>query len=373
MTRDTAWEQFLAEYYRYQRAPRGNLVGSILADCPAPGSALEGVTVTACQAGTGDLLGAAVTEPDGSYTIRSLLADDYTVAPVLPLGYDLATAGTTVTLPGGTVSGIDLTLNCTGESNNPSGAAYWRRAIRALTGGCGRILVGAAEYCLYLDAIDTHFTGKGIDVYAPPALSACDQKLSIARDLLHPFPPVTVTGAARCQLMALLLNVAAGNTRTSDVISKDGATVSQAIIHCHDVLGVRPVSALVIAALVNNGCTIPQGWIPLSTPRIAFVSPMQARETPGDTPLAVSVSPNPFNPTTTISITVPQRSHVTLSIYDVAGRRVNTLVDRTIERGVERIVWHGRDTSGNPVGTGVYFYRVRAGGIVSAGKLLLLK
>jgi hypothetical protein len=373
LTRDTAWNDFLLTYYQYQRAPRGTLAGSIVADCPTPGSPLEGVTVTACQTGTGDLLGAAVSEHDGSYRIKNLVADDYAVEVIPPLGYDMATGGTNVTLPGGNISGVDLALSCTGESNNPSGVAYWKRAIRAATGGCGKVLVDAAEFCAYLDAIDAHFTSKDIDVYAPPAPSTCDEKLAIAKDLLSPFPPVKMAGVARRHLMALLLNVAAGNIRTSDVISKDGATVSQAITHCHDLLSNRPVVALVITALINNGCTIPRGWIPLSTPKIAFTPPMQPGDTPEEVSLSVSASPNPFNPATTISFTVPQSSHVTLSIYDIAGRRINTLVERTMERGLERVVWYGRDTHGNPVSSGVYFYRVKAGDAVAIGKILLLK
>ncbi|UCG52428.1 MAG: T9SS type A sorting domain-containing protein [Candidatus Latescibacterota bacterium] len=373
LTRDTSWDEFLLEYYRYQRAPRGRLAGSVVADCPTAGSPLEGVTVTACQASTGDLLGAAVSEHDGSYEIRGLVADDYTVEAVPPLGYDLATRGVNVTLRGGGISGVDLALSCTGESNNPSGVAYWKRAIRAATGGGGQALVDAAEFCAYLDAIDAHFTSKGINVYAPPAASKCDVKLAIAADLLNPLPPVKTAGVARCHLMAMLLNVAAGNIRTSDVISKDGATVSQAITHCHDLLSIRPVDALVIANLINNGCTVPRGWIPLSTPQIAFTPPLQSGETSREASLSVSVSPNPFNPTTTISFTVPQSSHVTLSIYDIAGRRIKTLVDRTMERGLKRAVWDGRDTYGNPVSSGVYFYRVKGGGAVAIGKILLLK
>jgi flagellar hook assembly protein FlgD len=64
---------------------------------------------------------------------------------------------------------------------------------------------------------------------------------------------------------------------------------------------------------------------------------------------------------------------VTLSIYDIAGHRISTLVDQTMERGLARIVWDGRDTYGNPVGSGVYFYRITTDEAVAAGKLLLLK
>jgi hypothetical protein len=331
------------------------------------------VTVTACQASTGDLLGAAVTVDDGSYEIENLVADDYIVEAITPLGYAMATGGTNVTLPGGGVSGVDLALNCTGESNNPSGLAYWKRAVRAATGESDQTFVDATEFCAYLDAIDAHFTSEGINVYAPPAASECDVKLAIAADLLNPIPPVKTAGGARCRLMALLLNVAAGNIRTSDPISKDGATVSQAITHCHDLLNIRPVDALVIANLINNGCAVPRGWIPLSTPHIVFAPPAHSEETPREASLSVSVSPNPFNPATTITFTVPRRSHVTLSIYDINGRRVDTLVDRMMERGLERAVWNGRDTRGSQVSSGVYFYRVKASDAVSIGKILLLK
>jgi hypothetical protein len=373
LARDTAWDEFLKTYFQYSSAPRGDLAGEVVADCPTPGSPLEGVTVTAHQASTGDLLGAAVSESDGSYEIRDLVADDYTVSAILPLGYDLATGGTNVTLPGGSISGVDLALSCTGESNNPSRLAYWRRALRAATGGCGEILIDPSEICAYLDDIDAHFTSKGIDIYAPPAPSSCDGKLAIAMNLLCPLPPVKVAGVARCHLMAILLNVAAGNIRTSEVIGKNGATVSQAITHCYNLLSSRPAGALVIAVLINNGCIVPRDLIPLSTPNIAFTSPMQSGKAPREASISVSVSPNPFNPTTTITFTIPQSSHVTLSIYDIAGRRVNTLVDRMMERGSDRVVWNGRDAYGNPVSSGFYFYRVKAGDAVAIGKILLIK
>lgn len=373
LTRDTRWDEFIAEFVDYETRRRGTLTGSIVADCPTPGSPLEGVTVTACQFRTGDILGAAVSDYDGSYKIKGLVVEYYTVSAIAPLGYEMTTGGTNVILTGGTVSGVDVALSCTGESNNPSGVAYWKRAIRAAMGGGGETLVEAAEMCTYLDAIDAHFTSKGIDVYAPAALSGCDEKLSIAAELLYPPPPVTTDGVARCHLMALLLNVSAGNIRTNDVISKDGATVSQAITFCHELLSTRPVDALVIANLINNGCAVPPGRIPLSTPQIVFAPPKQPGAPPGEARLSVSVSPNPFNPATTISFTVPQSSHVTLSIYDIAGRRVNTLVDEAMERGLERVVWNGRDSYGNPVSSGVYFYRVKAGEAVAIGKILLLK
>jgi len=69
--------------------------------------------------------------------------------------------------------------------------------------------------------------------------------------------------------------------------------------------------------------------------------------------------PNPFNPSTTISFTVPQGGgHVTLTVFDVVGRRVATLLDRRVNGGVRSVSWDGHDRSGGEVASGVYFYRL---------------
>ncbi len=78
--------------------------------------------------------------------------------------------------------------------------------------------------------------------------------------------------------------------------------------------------------------------------------------------------PNPFNPTTTIQFALPERSRVTLRIYDVTGNLVQTLVDRQMPAGVHREEW---DAIG--VASGVYFYRIDARGFVQTKKLVLLK
>jgi M6 family metalloprotease-like protein len=83
--------------------------------------------------------------------------------------------------------------------------------------------------------------------------------------------------------------------------------------------------------------------------------------------------PNPFNPITNITFTVPGRAHTTLSIYNIEGRLVKRLVDTEFEGGVKTITWNGTDSQGNPVSSGVYFYRLRAGGNVMTRKMILLK
>jgi hypothetical protein len=84
--------------------------------------------------------------------------------------------------------------------------------------------------------------------------------------------------------------------------------------------------------------------------------------------------PNPFNPTTMIEYQVAGGPiHVRIDVYDVAGRHIKTLVDAHQTAGIQRAVWDGRNSAGQRVSTGVYFYRMRAGRFEQTRKMLLLQ
>jgi hypothetical protein len=83
--------------------------------------------------------------------------------------------------------------------------------------------------------------------------------------------------------------------------------------------------------------------------------------------------PNPFNPTTSISFTVPARSRVRLDVYDVEGRHVKTLFDDMIEAGTRSARWDGTNERGDQVGSGVYFYQLRTAETLLTRKMVLLK
>ncbi len=83
--------------------------------------------------------------------------------------------------------------------------------------------------------------------------------------------------------------------------------------------------------------------------------------------------PNPFNPSTAIPFSLPERMFVNLSVYNVEGRRVRTLLDQTVPGGYQEAVWDGKDDGGRPVSSGVYFYHLKAGEKVLTNQLVLLK
>jgi len=96
---------------------------------------------------------------------------------------------------------------------------------------------------------------------------------------------------------------------------------------------------------------------------------------PGESAQVVSVRnyPNPFNPSTTISYALEYDGPVSLTVYDMLGRRVAMLVDGVQEAGTHSVVWNGTGQSREPVASGLYLYILRAGNTVVTRKMLLAK
>lgn len=83
--------------------------------------------------------------------------------------------------------------------------------------------------------------------------------------------------------------------------------------------------------------------------------------------------PNPFNPSTTIRYYLPERSTVTLGVYDISGRLVVRLVNKEQKSGLQEVPWDGCDMLGNEVGSGVYFCRIQVGKESISRKMVLLR
>ncbi len=100
---------------------------------------------------------------------------------------------------------------------------------------------------------------------------------------------------------------------------------------------------------------------------------------PGPLPSTLELAqnyPNPFNSTTTIAFTIPaalSRVMTEVAVYNVTGQVVKRLVSGELPAGNYTVCWDGKDDHGTAVASGVYFYRVIAGGASASGKLILLK
>ena len=95
--------------------------------------------------------------------------------------------------------------------------------------------------------------------------------------------------------------------------------------------------------------------------------------TPPGVAFETSNYPNPFNPSTTIKYSMPKAGHLKLSIYNVRGQLVKTMIDGQVAMGDGQIVWDGTNNQGSSVSSGVYFYEARTGGDVKIQKMTLVK
>ena len=83
--------------------------------------------------------------------------------------------------------------------------------------------------------------------------------------------------------------------------------------------------------------------------------------------------PNPFNPTTSLIFSIPSDGQMSLSIYDMTGRLVSTLIDGYLKEGYHNVTWDGMDSNGNAVSSGMYIYSLNGEGVSITKKMVMMK
>jgi hypothetical protein len=166
--------------------------------------------------------------------------------------------------------------------------------------------------------------------------------------------------------------VAEGDAPMTYQWRKDGADIDGATEDSYSISPVGGEDAGHYDVIVGNPCgSVTSYAATLSVTGLTAVPVgVGARET--ELVLEANV-PNPFNPETTIAYRIPTASHVRLDVYDAGGRLVRNLADSMQQPGRHTFVWNGCDTFGSPVASGVYFYRLVAGGNCMTKKMVLLK
>jgi hypothetical protein len=105
---------------------------------------------------------------------------------------------------------------------------------------------------------------------------------------------------------------------------------------------------------------------------IGFMVDVNESDLPGDFELSQNY-PNPFNPSTEIAFTISKEGPTSLVIYDLLGREVRRLLDRTLESGNHVALWDGNDNNGVSMPSGVYFYRLSSAGFSDTKRMTLLR
>jgi hypothetical protein len=111
-------------------------------------------------------------------------------------------------------------------------------------------------------------------------------------------------------------------------------------------------------------------------PQALLANITSVEEKGGGVPTAYALEqnyPNPFNPETTIKYQLPGTSHVRLSVYTALGQEIRVLVDYTQPPAYHQIVWDGRDHAGNPLPSGVYFYRLETDKFTAVKKMVMMR
>ncbi len=123
---------------------------------------------------------------------------------------------------------------------------------------------------------------------------------------------------------------------------------------------------------IDNGGTIQYMAIDLN-----FGGPAQNNKNRNNSIVSVKLLeenyPNPFNPTTTIAFNMPKTGNANLSIYNIKGQLIKTLVNGKVEKGQRQVIWTGIDNNNMKVSSGVYFYKLIVGNHSEIKRMLLLK
>lgn len=353
--------------------------------CSSPGEGLYGVTVNVFDEYAA-AVGSYVTDTDGSFNLTELPAGEYLLSLVRPLGYSIESDDLLVTVVGGETALAEYPLSCQAASGDVRTIGYWKHQVNQALGGGGLGRGGKipkndppppdieSPVCDLLDLIVQHFNDNAINevrIFEPAPDALCTDKLDHALSLLNLHGRQEMITRARQQLMALLLNTASGFIYPTEIVSEDGATLSQAITYCDNIIddpdGDHEL-AKTIADEINNDRMVGSGLIPLDTVQIAYRQNVPAGQ------FILTSKPNPFNPSTTISFVLTEAASATLRIYDVSGHLVRTLLNGGLEsQGLREVVWNGQNEAGRVVAAGVYFCKLDVGGYSEVQRMTLVK
>jgi len=135
--------------------------------------------------------------------------------------------------------------------------------------------------------------------------------------------------------------------------------------------GLSAITAISVGLATSDGTILPDVSLPPTTITIgASLAPVGTLPRTG---LNTHCYPNPFNPATRISFSLPDEQQVRLGVHGIDGELVKTLINETRGPGAHEVTWNGRNDSGQVQASGLYFYRIEAGHYCEVRKMTLMK
>jgi hypothetical protein len=352
-----------------------------------PSCPLEGVRVSLLSSAS-VLLAVQFTGADGSYAFDGLSGGDYLVSLEVPFGFVPVTEPSrSVSLMGAPVE-VDFELGKT-QPGTLANVWWWKVYLDDLRAGGPRTDqftvgdVNAWGQVIY-DHFQNRSDGNAIQIGGITSAGDPAHALTFA-DICYTMldqDQSSYESMVKYNMLGNLLNIVSNRMHQTRVVTVDGATASQAITYFARVyeenagwlpgeFGKRNKLIQAYQSLrdMTMGKVLPAGVVPLSIPNVMFksVDGETASQLPNGWSLAQNY-PNPFNPATEIQFALPEASDVRLTVYNVLGQTVATLVNGHVEAGDHTVTWDG-----SAAASGVYLYRLEAGTYSEAKKMLLLK
>ncbi|MBN2380865.1 S8 family serine peptidase [candidate division WOR-3 bacterium] len=233
------------------------------------------------------------------------------------------------------------------------------------------IAVAATDYCNDLTAYSQH--GEGLDISAPGG----DEDADLNNDG-NPDGIVQPT----FRLMGDLFTEQQATVDEFEYRFLQGTSMATphvsglaALLISHGITGVENVKAAICATaddLGEAGYDTEYGW-GLSNPFGALnYNPYLVEDSDQARGIVLDKSPGVFTHSTSIRYTLPEDTHLTLTVWDAAGRCVRTLVDEYQSQGDYSVCWNGTDEQGNRLSAGIYFVRISTSSYQTSRRMILL-
>jgi len=124
------------------------------------------------------------------------------------------------------------------------------------------------------------------------------------------------------------------------------------------------------------GTTYPPKIGPATCVTVTFKPVEDASGPQAGVPSVFSLSqnyPNPFNPSTVVNYSLERKCHVSISVFNILGQKVKTLVNEELDAGPYQAIWDGNDEGGAHVASGIYFYKMVTDSFVETRKMVLMR